>query len=174
MACQDIGCIHCDGSVKKDKFLVPSSRKHGECSKCHKIKDNLLFSSSCKGRRTSDGGHIFCEKCFKKANISNSSNRVDFDLKCPCCQETFSHYAQSIEEGILIGEGTYACYEAKYQEQQGDNEENIYNLRKKAIEKYEKVLKLYNNDNFTVVDYLIVIYNKCTTLVSFRFQHMFV
>ena len=156
-----IGCIYCGREVDRGLFLVLSSRKYGECSKCHKIRDNLLFSSSCKGRRTSDGGNIFCVICFVVANSSNSSNRADFNLKCPCCQEIFCDYAQSIEEGILIGEGTYACYEAKYQEKQGYSDENIYHFRKKAIEKYEKALFMYEDYSLNVIDFLINAYYQC-------------
>ena len=93
MACKDIGCVHCGREVGRGLFLVPSSRKHGECSKCHKITDNLLFSSSCQGRRTYDGGHIFCVICFVVANSSSRPNSSSFNLKCPCCQEIFCDYA---------------------------------------------------------------------------------
>ena len=62
---------------------------------------------------------------------------------------------------ILIGEGTYACYEARYQEKQGDSEENIYNIRKKAIEKYEKALFMNEDYSLNVIDFLINAYNQC-------------
>ena len=146
MACKDVGCLFCGGQAENnDRKAFPLKLKLGECSKCHQIKDNLLLSSYCTSHVREDEGRIFCQSCFRKSNKTHASNSI----KCPCCSFIFCEHAQSLEECILIGEGNYTCYEARYQDGQDANAEFTYRVREKAIEKYEDAL-LLNPTNLRV------------------------
>ena len=151
MACEDIGCIHCGVRVEKEDFKFSLKQKHGKCSKCHQNTDNLLLS-----RCASDDGHVFCVDCFKKTNKNYTSE----NLKCPCCREIFCHDAQSVEEGILIGEGNYYCYEARYQASLRVNDMSVYKIRVKAVEQYEAALVM-NPTNWSVIEGLNALYIRC-------------
>ena len=131
---------------------VQLTLKLGKCSNCHQITDNLLLSY-CK---RSDEGHLFCLDCFKITNKTSSGG----NMKCPCCRDLFCNYGQSLDECILIGEGNYTSYEARYEANQGTKAEYVYRIREKAIEQYDAALVM-NPTNYVVIDSLNKVYIDC-------------
>ena len=101
-------------------------------------------------------GHIFCQACFRLANIDD----VDKPL-CPFCRIACYTHTLSLDEAVLLGEGAYLESDAKRQLASSVDKEQIHATYKLAIDKFEQA-SILNALNFNTWVSLYLLYINAT------------